>query len=160
MKIHLRELMHRLSGLLEMLVGFLMLAALFAALAGLVRMISPVQLISDPNEFSTYLGVASAIVIGLEFVKMLCTHTIDSVIEIMLLAIARQMITEHTTPLENLLAVLSIAVLYLVRKFLYIPKIDKVKHTSIFTRFVRKRDQMDQGNQEMTERREENAAAK
>ena len=157
MKIHLREVMHRLSVLLELMVGFLMLAALFAALLGLIHMISPVQLVKDPNEFSSYLGVASAIVIGVEFVKMLCTHTIDSVIEIMLLAIARQMITEHTTPLENLLAVLSIAVLYLVRKFLYIPKIDDIKRTSIFTRFARKRGQVQ--TEEENTKGEENVAA-
>ena len=138
MKIHLRELMHRLSTLLEMLVGFLMLISLCAALIGLVCIISPLRLIDDPNVFSEYLGIASATVIGLEFVKMLCTHTIDSVIEIMLLAIARQMITEHTSPFENLLAVLSIGVLYLVRKFLYIPKKDDIQHTSIFSRFRQK----------------------
>ena len=62
---------------------------------------------------------------------MLCTHTIDSVIDIMLLAIARQMITEHTSPLENLFAVISIAILYLVRKFLYIKQLDKIEHVKI-----------------------------
>ena len=36
MKIHVRELMRRLSDLMEMLVGLLMLAALAAALIGLV----------------------------------------------------------------------------------------------------------------------------
>ncbi|MDR3766740.1 MAG: hypothetical protein Q3Y08_06865 [Butyricicoccus sp.] len=139
MKIHLRELMRRLSDLLELLIGFLLLIALCAALIGLVCEVSPTKLVADPNVFSDYLGIASAIVIGLEFVKMLCTHTIDSVIEIMLLAIARQMITEHTSPLENLLAVLSIGVLYLVRKFLYIPKKDDIKHTSIFSRLRNKK---------------------
>lgn len=63
---------------------------------------------------------------------MLCSHTLDSVIEIMLLAIARQMIVEHTSPVENLIAVASIGVLYLVRKYLYIPKLDRVKHTPVF----------------------------
>ena len=43
MKFHARELMHRLSSLLEMLVGLLMLAALAAALIGLVQGISPVK---------------------------------------------------------------------------------------------------------------------
>ena len=71
MKIHLRELMHRLSTLLEMLVGFLMLISLCAALIGLVCIISPLRLIDDPNVFSEYLGIASAIVIGLEFVLSL-----------------------------------------------------------------------------------------
>ncbi len=127
----IKEIMHRLSCLLEILVGFLILAALFAALVGLVYMINPSSLFTDPTVFSQYLGIASTIVIGVEFVKMLYTHTIDSVIDIMSLAIARQMITEHTTPLENLFAVVSIAVLYLVRKFLYIKQLDKIEHVKI-----------------------------
>ncbi len=102
MKIHVRELMRRLSDLMEMLVGLLMLAALAAALIGLVQSISPVKLIRDPAAFSEYLSVAAMLVIGVEFVKMLCSHTLDSVIEIMLLAIARQMIVEHTSPAEML----------------------------------------------------------
>lgn len=156
MKFHLRELMHRLSALLELAVGLLMLAALIAASVGLVCMVSPVRLIEDPYAFSEYLSVASTIVIGLEFVKMLCTHTIDSVIEIMLLAIARQMISEHTTPLENLLAVVSIGVLYLVRKFLYIPHKDDIQHTSIFTRLRPKAG----GAQPETAKGEQDAIAK
>ena len=132
MKIHVRELMRRLSNLVEMLVGLLMLAALAAALIGLVQSISPVKLIRDPAAFSEYLSVAAMLVIGVEFVKMLCSHTLDSVIEIMLLAVARQMIVEHTSPAENLIAVASLGVLYLVRKYLYIPKLDRVKHTPVF----------------------------
>lgn len=137
MKFHVRELMHRLSSLLEMLVGLLMLAALAAALIGLVQDISPVELLKEPSIFSEYLSVAAMLVIGVEFVKMLCSHTLDSVIEIMLLAIARQMIVEHTTPLQNLIAVASIAVLYVVRKYLYIPKLDSIKHTPIFDKASR-----------------------
>ena len=138
MKFHARELMHRLSSLLEMLVRLLMLSALAAALIGLVQDISPVKLLKDPSVFSEYLSVAAMLVIGVEFVKMLCSHTLDSVIEIMLLAIARQMIVEHTTPLQNLIAVASIAVLYVVRKYLYIPKLDDVKHTPIFDKASRR----------------------
>lgn len=131
MESKIKEVMHRLSYFLEILVGFLMLAALFAALGGLVYIINPSSLFADPTVFSKYLSIASTIVIGVEFVKMLCTHTIDSVIDIMLLAIARQMITEHTSPLENLFAVVSIAILYLVRKFLYIKQLDKIEHVKI-----------------------------
>ena len=131
MESKIKEVMHRLSYFLEILVGFLMLAALFAALGGLVYIINPSSLFADTTVFSKYLSIASTIVIGVEFVKMLCTHTIDSVIDIMLLAIARQMITEHTSPLENLFAVISIAILYLVRKFLYIRQLDKIEHVKI-----------------------------
>ena len=86
---------------------------------------SPAQLVKDPELFSEFLSLASTLVIGVEFVNMLCNHSMGVVIEIMLLAIARQMIVSHTSPLENLLAVLSVGLLYLFRKYLYIPSLDR-----------------------------------
>lgn len=38
--------------------------------------------------------------IALEFVKMLCKHTPSAVIDVLLFAIARQMVVEHTSTLE------------------------------------------------------------
>lgn len=128
MKIDVRELLHRLAGILELLVGFFMLGALGAGLIGLVYQISFPTLITYPEVFQKYLNIAATIVIGVEFVKMLCNHTLDAVIEVMLLAIARQMIVEHTTPQQNLIAVLSVGVLFLVRKYLFIPKLDRIAH--------------------------------
>ena len=96
---------------------------------GRIRMeCCPLDLVADPERFSEFLGLASTLVIGVEFVNMLSNHSMGAVIEIMLLAIARQMIVEHSSPLENLVAVLSIGVLYLIRKYMYIPKLDRVRH--------------------------------
>ena len=125
MKERVRELMTAISILFELLVAVLLVAALFAALLGLVQSLSPAALVEDPELFSEFMGMASALVIGVEFVNMLCNHSMGAVIEIMLLAIARQMIVNHTSPLENLLAVLSVGLLYLFRKYLYIPSLDR-----------------------------------
>ena len=65
------------------------------------------------------------VLIGIELIKMITSHTIDSVVDVMLLAIARQMVVEHTAPLENLIAVLAVGILFLIRKYLYISWIDK-----------------------------------
>lgn len=127
MKWNMRNLMYRLTAAMEILVGFFLLAALLSACIGLVHDIAPLKLMDNPKNFSTLLSEAATLVLGIEFIRMLCTHTLDSVLEIMLLAIARQMIVEHTTPLENLIAVISMALLYLVRKYLYIPKLDNMK---------------------------------
>ncbi|MCI9467746.1 MAG: hypothetical protein HFG45_00390 [Oscillospiraceae bacterium] len=125
MKERVRELMSVVSIVFELLVAVLLLVALFAALLGLVQSLSPAQLVKDPELFSEFLSLASTLVIGVEFVNMLCNHSMGVVIEIMLLAIARQMIVSHTSPLENLLAVLSVGLLYLFRKYLYIPSLDR-----------------------------------
>lgn len=128
MRLNVQEVLHRLSELLELLVGFFMLGALAAGLVGMVCQISISALIGEPEVFQQYLNIAATIVIGIEFVKMLCHHTLDAVIEVMLLAIARQMIVEHTSPAENLIAVISVGLLFVVRKFLFVARLDKVEH--------------------------------
>ena len=54
-----------------------------------------------------FVGVAFNLVICIEFVKMLCKHTPDTLVEVMMFAIARQMIVEHTSPQQNLIVVFS-----------------------------------------------------
>lgn len=47
--------------------------------------------------------------IGIEFVKMLCTHTPGTIIEVLLFATSRQMIVEHLNGTETLLGIAAIA---------------------------------------------------
>ena len=54
--------------------------------------------------------------IGIEFVKMLCTHTPGTIIEVLLFAISRQMIIEHLSVVETMFGVGAIAGLFAVRK--------------------------------------------
>ncbi|WP_130861784.1 hypothetical protein [Bacilliculturomica massiliensis] len=58
------------------------------------------------------------LVIGLEFIKMLLEHSQGAVLDVMLFAIARQMLLEHGM-LDNLAAVLAIGMVFAIRKFLY-----------------------------------------
>ena len=87
------------------------------------------QMLHVPEYFQGRLSDACLIIIGIELIKMITSYTIDSVVDVMLLAIARQMVVEHTTPLENLLAVLSVGVLFVIRKYLYISHLDRRKRS-------------------------------
>ena len=58
---------------------------------------------------------------------MITSYTIDSVVDVMLLAVARQMVVEHTSPLENMLAVLAVGALFVIRKYLHISHLDGPK---------------------------------
>ena len=82
-------------------------------------------MLGDAHYLQKRMSDACLILIGAEMLKMITSYTIDSVVDVMLLAIARQMIVEHTSPQENLLAVLSVGVLFVIRKFLYISRLDK-----------------------------------
>ena len=81
------------------------------------------------------------IIIGIEFVKMIFSYTIDTVVEVMMLAVARQMVLTHTSPIDNLITITSVALLFVVRKFLFIRQLDHVEAhpvDSLLPRFRRK----------------------
>lgn len=71
--------------------------------------------------FRVFLEALFELVIGVEALKLLCKHTPGSALEILLFTIAREMIVNHTTPEQNLLVVLSIAVIFAIRRFMYVP---------------------------------------
>lgn len=61
------------------------------------------------------------IVIGIEFIKMLAKHSPGSSLEVLLYAIARHLVVGHDSALENLLSVGAIALIFIVRKFFFVP---------------------------------------
>lgn len=66
-----------------------------------------------------FLPDAFDLIIGIEFVKMLAKHTPSSAVEVLLFAIARQIIhLNNGQMLEVLLGVLAIALLFAIRKYL------------------------------------------
>lgn len=72
----------------------------------------------DSSFFSTFLAAGLSLVVGVEFVKMLCQHSTKTVLEVLMFATARQMVVEHLSTLETLIGVVAIAVLFAVRRFL------------------------------------------
>jgi hypothetical protein len=77
------------------------------------------------DAFQNFLGIAFNILIGIEFLKMIFKNNLSTVVEVLFFAIARQIIVEHTTVIENCVGVISIAILFLIRKYLFIPELDK-----------------------------------
>lgn len=77
----------------------------------------------------TYLHNILTIVVGLEFVRMLINMTPANTLEVLIVAIARQVIVDHTDPLSNIACVLCIGGLFAIRRFL-ISKTDFKKELS------------------------------
>jgi hypothetical protein len=73
-------------------------------------------------DFDRLLSVALTIVIGVEFTKMLCKHTPETVIDVLLFAIARQTIIYHEGTVDMLMGAVSIIGLFAAKKFL----VDKI----------------------------------
>ena len=80
-------------------------------------------LLFDGNEVEIriFLERSLDIVIGIEFIKMLAKHSPGSSLEVLLYAIARHLVVGHDSALENLLSVGAIALIFIVRKFFFVP---------------------------------------
>ena len=120
-----RDKLSNAATAVEFTLGMVILIACIVSGIGMVAMTDMNKLFGDPAYLQARMSSACLIIIGIELIKMITSYTIDSVVDVMLLAIARQMIVEHTSPQENLLAVLSVGVLFVIRKFLYISRLDK-----------------------------------
>ncbi len=90
------------------------------------------RMFTDAAYFSTadnYLHNILTIVVGLEFVRMLVDMTPANTLEVLIVAISRQVIVSHGDPLSNAVCVLCIAGLFAIRRFL-IPKAEMTMEMS------------------------------
>lgn len=125
LKVRIPSVIYRIAQFLEILVSLLVIAAVVISLYTVCLQLG--VLAGDPTAVDglmSFLSTAFTVVIGIEFLKMLSRHNLSSVIEVLLFAIARQMVIEHTSPLENLIMVAAIALLFVIRKYLFIPGLD------------------------------------
>ncbi len=107
---------------LEISLAVLLAVALALSILQLIPSLFSLRVsIHDIGVFHEYLEALFVLVIGVEALKLLCKHTPGSALEVILFTIARDMIVNHTTPVENLLVVLSIGLLFAIRKFLFVP---------------------------------------
>ena len=65
-----------------------------------------------------FLSKALMIIMGVEFIKMLMLHTYGAVTDVLLFAVARQMILNHDGPAVLLLNVAALAGIFAIKKFL------------------------------------------
>jgi len=82
-----------------------------AEVAGISTMLGAV-------EFDWVLSTAFSLVIGLEFVRMLCKHTPETVIDVLLFATARHLVLSHDGDISKVLGVVAIAGLFAVKRYL------------------------------------------
>ena len=75
------------------------------------------SLMDQSFQLEAILEKALTLVVGVEFVKMLILHTPESVIEVLLYAVARQIIISHESAMENLVGVLAVALIFVVKKY-------------------------------------------
>ena len=119
MRKKLQDKMFEASYIFELIISVLVgIGILIFAFFMAKNMISIITTKSDVNALVGILDDAITLAIGAELIKMLCKHTPETVIEVLAFALARQLIIGHGDCWNNLITVISIAVLFLVRRFL------------------------------------------
>ena len=116
-----RDQIAEAAGILEVVLSGIVLIALLMSIVPLLNLMPGLLTDADSMEVHTFLERALDIVIGIEFIKMLAKHSPGSVLEVLLYAIARHMVVGHESALDNLISVGAIALIFVVRKFFFVP---------------------------------------
>ncbi len=117
----LRNRIIQASSLLEVLLSGLVLIGLLLSVVPLICWMPGLLFDGNEAEIRTFLERSLDIVIGIEFIKMLAKHSPGSSLEVLLYAIARHLVVGHDSAVENLLSVGAIALIFIVRKFFFVP---------------------------------------
>ena len=115
------EIIYQAARCTEVVVSVIIFTVIIISLFSLLYDLTQLSFL-DMSEsfFNTFLSRSLGLVVGLEFIKMLCKHTAETVVEVLMFAIARQMVVEHLATFETLIGVLAIAILFFSRKYLLI----------------------------------------
>ncbi|MBR4971990.1 MAG: hypothetical protein IKY59_03365 [Oscillospiraceae bacterium] len=107
-----RKILHWLEGIIAAITLIVMVAMIFQEIY---------HMFTVDTYFSslyTFLHSFLNILVGLEFVRMLIDLTPGNTIEVLIVALARQVIISHEDPISNICCVLCIAGLFATRHFL------------------------------------------
>ncbi|HIR12619.1 MAG TPA: hypothetical protein IAB31_01700 [Candidatus Choladousia intestinavium] len=118
-----KKSMEWICRILEMATAVLVLAGILLTFAGVLENFDSFrELTENTGTFRHYLEDIFVLVIGIEFLQMLCGPSSDHVIEILIFLMARHMIVGETTIFEDFVSVVSVAILFLLRNYLHSQK--------------------------------------
>ncbi|GAE01898.1 hypothetical protein CBO05C_1588 [Clostridium botulinum B str. Osaka05] len=119
----------------ETLLAIFMIISVLVSCKDIVSFIIQVftlDAIPSYDMFQKFLSHLLLLVIALELALMLVKHTPNSVVEVMLYAIARKMLVYASSALEIFLGVLSLAVIFFIKKYLFSEKDKKLEEKESF----------------------------
>ena len=134
--------------ILELVVAIFVLVGVIMALISLIPSVGDFwHHRYESDSLMHFLERVSAIVIGVEFMKMLCRPNADNILETIIFLVARHMIiVTTTTPLDDLISTISIVLLCFMRRYLKVSK----KHEEMWPLLhrARKEDRKTQNEQQ------------
>jgi len=117
----------RIAYLIEIVIAFMLLIIVVIRVVEIALHLFGLDVVILVMSFERLLSMALNLIIGVEFVKMLYKHTPESVADVLLFAIARQIVVYHERTIDMLIGVVAIAGLFAAKKFLLGPDVKFVK---------------------------------
>ena len=116
---YLNRLLKDITTALEFIISFILAAAICVMI---FQLLTDFRYLADPSVYPNYNDLMTScfnLIIGIEMIRMIYLHTQSTVFEVLLFAIARQIIIDHSSVYSSLIGVCAIAVLFATRKFLF-----------------------------------------
>lgn len=113
-------ILKKLAAIMEVVIAFMLAIGIILLSARLAGGLADIPNLDVYPNYEDLLETCFNLIIGVELIRMVYIHTPGTVFEVLLFAIARQIIIDHSSPLNSLVGVISIAVLFATRKYLFV----------------------------------------
>ncbi len=113
------HLLRKITEFLEFVISIMLALGIILLCFRIASSISNIPNLEVWPNYNDLLENCFNLIIGVELIRMMYYHTPDTVFEVLLFAIARQIITDHSSIWGSLVGVCAIAVLFATRKYLF-----------------------------------------
>ena len=120
MKKYATAILRKVSSFLEIFISVVLTVSIILVAVKLAMSLKNIPNFDMYPNYSDLMENCLSLIIGVEMIRMLYQQTPSTVFEVLLFAIARQIIVEHSNPVATLIGVISIAILFATRKFLFV----------------------------------------
>lgn len=119
MKHYISKTLKRITEILEFVISIILAVGIILLCVHLFTSLGGVLDQEVWPNYDDLLETCFNLIIGVELIRMMYSHTPDTVFEVLLFAIARQIIIDHSSIWSSLVGVCAIAVLFATRKYLF-----------------------------------------
>jgi uncharacterized membrane protein YuzA (DUF378 family) len=118
----MNHLLHKVQAVFFRLAMWFEVVFALVIFAGVVVHLAhiPGILLNREKEFIDFLQFLLEGLVGLELIMMLCRHDLDSIIEVMIFTVTKYLVVNHESAVGILIGVAAVAVLFAIRKFLFL----------------------------------------
>ena len=113
------QLLLRMPTFLEKIIALLLLIGVVYGTGKMVLAAIDFGSMPFDDYISNLMVTAFSVIIVIEFIRMLIRHSMNTVVEVLIFAIARGLVAGHESPVNALISIVAIAILLACRKFLF-----------------------------------------